>query len=79
MLGWINDDLTEVGQVHLGLAVEAFLDHRPGIRETDRMEGTWQPLQRLDATDPGWESWSSLLLSTLEPDRSACEEIQSSE
>lgn len=79
MLGWINDDLTEVGQVHLGLAVEAFLDHRPLIRETDRMEGTWQPLQGLDATDPGWESWSSLLLSALEPDRSACQEIQSSE
>lgn len=73
LLGWINDDETEVGQVHLGLAVEAFLDHRPEIRETDRMEGTWQRLDRIDATDPAWESWSALLLSALESDPSVAE------
>ena len=65
MIGWINDDQTEVGQVHLGLAVIAQLDHRAEIRETDRMEGTWQRFQDLDPTDEAWESWSALLIPQL--------------
>ncbi len=66
ILGWINDDQTEVGKVHLGLAVEAHLEEMVGIRETDRMEGVWCPLDQLDPLDPGWESWSSLLLPRIE-------------
>ncbi len=67
LLGWINDDATDVGQVHLGLAIEATLDHPAQIRETDRMEGLWLPLTQLCATDPAWESWSALLIPVLEP------------
>ena len=67
LLGWINDDATDVGQVHLGLAIEATLDHPAEIRETDRMEGLWLPLSQLSASDAGWESWSSLLIPVLEP------------
>lgn len=65
MIGWINDDETEVGSVHLGLAVVAELDHMPPIRETDRMEGCWQPLEQLDPQDPAWESWSGYLIPPL--------------
>jgi len=67
LLGWINDDETDVGRVHLGMAIEATLDHPPEIRETDRMEGLWLPLTQLCADDPGWESWSALLIPVLEP------------
>ncbi len=66
ILGWINDDETEVGKVHLGLAVEAHLEEMVPIRETDRMEGLWCPQDQLDPLDPGWESWSSLLLPRLD-------------
>ncbi|PCJ13952.1 MAG: hypothetical protein COB10_05050, partial [Planctomycetota bacterium] len=65
MLGWINDDQSEVGRVHLGLAVVAQLDHRPAIRETDRMEGCWQALELLQPQDPAWESWSRYLIPPL--------------
>lgn len=65
MIGWINDDESEVGRVHLGLAVVAQLDHRPAIRETDRMEGCWQALELLQPEDPTWESWSRYLIPPL--------------
>ncbi len=65
LLGWINDDETEVGQVHLGLAVAALLDHQATIRETDRMVGLWQRLDQLDPADSSWESWSSILIPQL--------------
>ena len=63
LLGWINDDETEVAQVHLGLAAVAELDFEATIRETDRMEGLWQGIDQLDPTEPAWESWSSILIS----------------
>lgn len=65
LLGWINDDETEVGQVHLGLAVVAEVQHNPAVRETDRMEGLWQEIDQLDSTDSAWETWSSILIPRL--------------
>ncbi len=64
-LGWINDDETAVGQVHLGLAVAVQVKDRPEIAETDRMTGDWIPLADLDPADEHWESWSSILLEPL--------------
>jgi predicted NUDIX family phosphoesterase len=65
MIGWINDDQTEVGQVHLGLAVLAEMDHMPSIRETDRMEGQWRIFGDLELADESWESWSAYLIPAL--------------
>lgn len=64
-LGWINDDETAVGQVHLGMAVAVRVSDRPEIVETDRMIGDWFTAKDLDAADEQWESWSALLLETL--------------
>lgn len=64
-LGWINDDETTVGQVHLGLAVAVQVHDRPKIAETDRMTGEWIALAELDPGDERWESWSSILLEPL--------------
>ena len=66
-LGWINDDSTPVGSVHVGAAF--WIDARDGaavrVRETSKLEGgfeslvdsnpLWQDLQR-------FESWSRILL-----------------
>ncbi|MGE4619056.1 MAG: hypothetical protein AAEJ04_04520 [Planctomycetota bacterium] len=65
MIGWINDDQTEVGQVHLGLAVLAEMDHMPSILETDRMEGQWRLIGDLELADESWESWSAYLIPAL--------------
>lgn len=64
-LGFLNDDETEVGRVHLGIVCLATLAQPLlAIRETDKMLGAWVPMSKLQ--DLGrFESWSSLLLSTI--------------
>lgn len=72
LLGLINDDSTDVGSVHVGLAflmdLPAASEANVKIRETDKMSGdfralagigcVWQTLGRL-------ETWSRLLVSGL--------------
>ncbi|NCF56505.1 MAG: NUDIX domain-containing protein [Planctomycetia bacterium] len=65
VLGWINDDQTSVGQVHLGWAVRVKAKNKPRIVETDRMTGEWVSLKDLHPDDENWESWSSLLIRHL--------------
>lgn len=64
-LGFLNDDETEVGRVHLGVVCLATLAQPLlAIRESDKMIGTWVPMSKLH--DLGrFESWSSLLLSAI--------------
>jgi len=64
-LGFLNDDETEVGRVHLGIACLATLSQPLlAIRETDKMLGAWVPVSKLQ--DLGkFESWSALLLSAI--------------
>jgi predicted NUDIX family phosphoesterase len=71
-LGLINDDRSEVGRVHLGLAFEVPVAAAPGageapvrIREASKMEGRFHPLV---ASENVWEdlgvfeTWSRSLL-----------------
>ncbi|HHY35222.1 MAG TPA: hypothetical protein GX510_06280 [Firmicutes bacterium] len=64
-LGFLNDDETEVGRVHLGVVCLATLAQPLlAIRESDKMVGAWVPVNQLH--DLGrFESWSSLLLSAI--------------
>ncbi len=64
-LGFLNDDETEVGRVHLGMVCLATLAQPLlAIREGDKMVGAWVPMSKLH--DLGrFESWSSLLLSAI--------------
>lgn len=80
-LGLLNDDTTAVGAVHVGLvyALDATgLDVR--IRETSAMAGDFESLSTLEseaaAPEPGFETWSTLLLrsGTLRAN-SACESL----
>ena len=64
-IGWINDDSTAVGRVHLGLACRIETAGEVTVREKDRMEGRWREMLSLDPDDPGWETWSSILLPAI--------------
>jgi predicted NUDIX family phosphoesterase len=68
-LGLLNDDTTDVGSVHLGLVFEADAAGRPvGVRETDKLAGSFVSLSDVRAVYDGLETWSQLILSSLERD-----------
>lgn len=62
-LGTINDEQTEVGRVHLGLAyVCDVARERVDVRETDKMVGEWRALDTLRRDEARLETWSKMLL-----------------
>jgi predicted NUDIX family phosphoesterase len=65
-VGLINDDLTEVGRVHLGV-VYRFDVERPAIepRESDILESGFQPVEAILAELPAFETWSQLCMRSL--------------
>ena len=65
-VGLINDDLTEVGKVHLGV-VHLFDVARPLVtpRETEIMDAGFRPLDELLTRLDRMESWSRICLEAL--------------
>jgi len=65
-VGLINDDLTEVGRVHLGV-VHRFDVERPAVqpREQDITEAAFRPVEELLADLSGFESWSQICMQAL--------------
>jgi predicted NUDIX family phosphoesterase len=65
-VGLINDDLTEVGRVHLGV-VYRFDVERPAVesREPDILESGFLPVKEILAELPAFESWSQLCMRSL--------------
>ena len=65
-VGLLNDDTTEVGQVHLG-AVYFLEVTTPDVvvRETDKMVGGWTPGGELSAMRDAMESWSQIVFDEL--------------
>lgn len=65
-VGLINDDLTEVGRVHLGV-VHIFDVERPDVQplEVDIVEARFQPLEDILADTSRYESWSQICLQAL--------------
>ncbi|MCS7304790.1 MAG: phosphoesterase [Thermoguttaceae bacterium] len=65
-VGLINDDLTEVGRVHLGLVYLADL-HQPAVqpREKDICQSGFLPLSELFQHFAEFETWSQLCLEGL--------------
>src|SRR6185295_11984781 len=48
LIGFINDETTEVGKVHLGLLFEVELTNKSiEIKEQDHMEGEWKTLNEI--------------------------------
>jgi predicted NUDIX family phosphoesterase len=66
VVGLINDDLTEVGKVHLGV-VHLFDVDTPDIepREADIIEAGFRPVQQLLEESGAFESWSQICLEAL--------------
>jgi len=65
-VGLINDDLTEVGRVHLGV-VHLFDVERPAIepREPDIIECVFRPVDEILEDLSGFETWSQICLEAL--------------
>ena len=65
-VGLINDDLTEVGRVHLGV-VHCFDVERPAVRprEPDILDGGFRPVEQLLPDLAEFESWSQICMEAL--------------
>lgn len=65
-LGLINDDLTEVGRVHLGV-VHLCTVERPAVfpREAEMVESGFRSLEQLLADLPAFETWSRICLEAM--------------
>ena len=71
-VGLINDDLTEVGAVHLGV-VHVFDVERPDVqsREDEIMDAGFRPVTELMSQLDQFESWSEICLRALFTDSSS--------
>ena len=64
--GILNDDTTEVGQVHLGAVFVLETAHRTvTVRETDKMTGRWVASTDLPTHRPAMETWSQIAYDTV--------------
>lgn len=64
--GTINDDTNPVGSVHLGFVFVALVgDRQVEIREVEKMEGFWTPVEEAGALSGKLETWSELLVPHL--------------
>jgi predicted NUDIX family phosphoesterase len=65
-IGFINDDATPVGQVHLGIVhVFELAEPRVQRREADVTESGFAPITELMAAKDGFETWSQFVLQEL--------------
>jgi len=63
----LNDDTTEVGAVHLGVVFLADAAGRPvGVRETDKLTGSFAEPAEVAAVAEHLETWSRLVFEALE-------------
>ena len=67
LIGLLNDDTTDVGSVHLGAVYVADAAGRPvGIRETEKLAGSFAEPREVAAVVERMESWSALVFEHLE-------------
>jgi predicted NUDIX family phosphoesterase len=67
-VGLLNDDTTQVGQVHLGLVYEGDAEGRPvAIRETEKLSGRFATSAEVADVRDRLETWSLLAFEWLEP------------
>jgi len=63
--GIINDDLTEVGSVHLGLFFSLEVTGEVKVLETEKLEGFWVKRAKLEGLSPEMETWSQFVIQAL--------------
>ena len=67
LFGVLNDDLTEVGRVHLGVVFVADAKGRPlTIRETGKLSGAFATVSQVRAVADRLETWSQLVFERLD-------------
>jgi predicted NUDIX family phosphoesterase len=67
LFGLLNDDLTEVGRVHLGVVFVADAKGRPlTIRETGKLSGAFATVSQVRAVADRLETWSQLVFERLD-------------
>jgi predicted NUDIX family phosphoesterase len=67
LFGLLNDDLTEVGRVHLGVVFVADAKGRPlAIRETGKLSGAFATVSQVRAVVDRLETWSQLVFERLD-------------
>jgi len=67
LVGLLNDDTTDVGRVHVGVVYVAETDGRPiGIRETDKLSGSFVEPGAVAAVADLLEGWSRIVFEALE-------------
>jgi predicted NUDIX family phosphoesterase len=67
LVGLLNDDTTEVGRVHLGVVYVADAAGRPvGVRETDKLAGSFVDDATVRAVEADLETWSRIAFEHLE-------------
>jgi predicted NUDIX family phosphoesterase len=65
-LGLLNDDTVDVGRHHLGLVYVADAAGRPaGVREVDKLSGSFEPVAVVRDAYDLMETWSRLVLDAL--------------
>ena len=65
-IGIINDDLSEVGKVHLGLVFKAKAKtEKFEILEKDKMIGKWSSSTEIEKDFDRMESWSQIVLDSI--------------
>jgi len=65
-LGYINDDVTDVGKVHLGLVFKATSKSRIFyVRETEKMKCEWVDKSYLIQNYEKIETWSQIVIDSL--------------
>ncbi len=68
-LGFVNDDGTEVGAVHLGIVLICRTNSPARVKETEKMRGWLEPLvkvKKMCDSSPLFETWSSAVLASLD-------------
>ncbi len=65
ILGFLNDDENEVGQVHLGVvSIVRLPSPLLAVRENDKMQGAWVELSKIHLLGE-FETWSWLVLNSI--------------
>lgn len=66
LVGFLNDDTTDVGRVHLGAVFVADAGGRPvSVRETDKLHGRFADDATVRSVVDGMETWSQLLVPAI--------------
>jgi predicted NUDIX family phosphoesterase len=67
LIGFLNDDTNAVGAVHLGVVFSVDAGGRPlGIREADKLTGSFVDASALVAARDRLETWSALVVESME-------------